>query len=177
MIESLYWKEELIRIAHLLDRVKKPQRWSERSHCTLERELMVGFFLLRRLIELYKVSQATRSKPLSVFSYKARGKRVTRLNGHQIWELYDMHKEISETKTPIYISNQFIHSFTSFIARDETRNWSDVFIVSDYDRQDCIWRVPVPLIRSLFLEASSDYPHSMKMIWNEEKRDYDLSTN
>jgi len=72
---------------------------------------------------------------LNVFSYRARGKNVTHLNGWDVRELNDLHREVPSTKKPGYIANQFIHAYTSFVARDETRNWSDVFVVSDYDIQ------------------------------------------
>ncbi|MBL0731720.1 MAG: hypothetical protein JJW03_02550, partial [Desulfosarcina sp.] len=153
MIESCYWKEEIKRIADTLQQLNKPARWSERAHCVVERDLMIGFFLLRRLIELKKVSSAIYDKQLQVYSYKSRGKLVTKLNGADLWEVYDMENEVAETKKPMYVSNQFIHAYTSFVARDDTRNWSDVYIVSDYDRNDCIWRIPIQTIRSLFAEA------------------------
>ncbi|MCX7425244.1 MAG: hypothetical protein NTW96_06415 [Planctomycetia bacterium] len=175
MIESCYWKEELRRIAVSIRRVAKPPRWSERAHCVVERDLMIGFFLLRRLIELNKVSSATRDRRLRVFSYKARGKAVTLLNGHRISELYDMENEVAKTKKPLYVSNQFIHTYTSFVLRDESRNWSDVLLVSDFDRNDCIWRVPISAIESLFLEASEDYPHEVEMKFNP--RSGDVRTN
>ena len=138
---------------------------------------MIGFFLIRRLIELNLVSSATAKKQLRIFSYKGRGKPVTRLNGHRVWELYDMENEVAETKKPLYVSNQFVHAYTSFVARDEFRNWSDVVLVSDFDRNDCIWRVPVPVIESLFREASEDYPHSVDMKFNPKTGDYDVTTN
>jgi hypothetical protein len=177
MIESCYWKEELQRIARLLKPSKNPPRWSERAHCVLERELIVGFFILRRMIELNKVSSGIRDRQLKVFNYLATGKKVTRLNGHDVVELYDMEKENSVTKKPFYISNQFVHAFTSFLARDETRNWSDMFVVSDYDKNNCIWRVPTSLIHDLFMDASQDYPPVFSMTWNNEKNDYDCTTN
>lgn len=177
MIESCYWKEELHRIARTIRRVSKPPRWSERAQCIVERDLIIGFFMLRRLIELHKVSTATRDLMLKVFSYQARDKNVTRLNGYHIWELYDLDREVPATKKPIYLANQFIHSYTSFVARDVTRNWSDVFVVSDYDRNDCIWRVPIPEIRRIFRAAADDYPHSIQMVFNAKKGDYDVQTN
>ena len=138
---------------------------------------MIGFFLLRRLIELNLVSSATKNKHLHIFSYKARGKPVTKMNGHRLWELYDLENEVAETKKPLYVSNQFVHAYTSFVARDESRNWSDVILVSDFDRNDCIWRVPVFLIETLFREASEDYPHSLEMKFNPKTGDYDVKTN
>ncbi len=177
MIESCYWKEELYRIAKSLRRVTRPARWSERAHCELERDLMIGFFLLRRLIELHIVSRRTRDDTLSVFSYKAVGTNVTRLKGHNIWEFYDMEQEHPEKKKSSYIANQFIHAYTSFVARDRTRNWCDVFVVSDYDRNDCIWRVPVAEIRRIFRVAAEDYPHTVRMTFNTKNGDYDVDTN
>ncbi len=138
---------------------------------------MLGFFIVRRLIELYKVSSASRDFPMKVFSCPSRGKHVHRSNGHDIYELYDLENERRETKKPFYISNQFIHAYTSFVARDESRNWSDVYVVSDYDRNDCIWRVPVSEICRLFKAVARDYPHSVRMVYNQKKADYDVSTN
>lgn len=177
MIESCYWKEELHRIARSIHRVSKPPRWSERAHCIVERDLMIGFFILRRLIELHKVSTATRDQKLNVFSYRAHGKNATLLTRHDVWELYDLGREVPANKKPGYIANQFIHAYTSFVARDESRNWSDVFVVSDYDRNDCIWRVPFPEIRRIFRTAAEDYPHFARMDFNAKKRDYDVQTN
>jgi hypothetical protein len=177
MIESCYWKEELHRIAATVRRVAKPTRWTERAHAIVERDLIVGFFLLRRLIEMKKVSSATTNKQLHVFSLKSRGKPVTLLNAHRIADLYDSENEVADTKTPAYVCNQFIHSYTSFVARDETRNWSDVFLVSDFDRNDCIWRVPVSEIEGLFNTASVDYPHTMEVRFNRKSGDYDVKTN
>jgi hypothetical protein len=138
---------------------------------------MLGFFMVRRLIELHKVSSATRDFTLRVFSCPARGKHVHRMNDHDIYELYDLEKERRETKKPLYLCNQFIHAYTSFVTRDESRNWSDVYVVSDFDRNDCIWRIPVSEIRRLFTVAAHDYPHSFQMVYSQEKDDYEVSTN
>jgi hypothetical protein len=177
MIESRYWKEELRRIADSVRRVARPPRWTERALCIVERDLMIGFFLLRRLIELHRVSSAISNKQVRIFCYKARGKAVTKMNGHRIWELYDMENEVALTKKPLYVSNQFVHAYTSFVARDESRNWSDAILVSDFDRNDCIWRVPVAEIESLFREASKDYPHEVNFQFNQKTGDYDVRTN
>jgi len=177
MIESHYWKEELARIANTVARVAKPPRWSERAHCMVERDLIIGFFLLRRLVELNKVSSAIADRRFTVFSYKSRGKLVTRMNRADLYELYDLDDEVAETKKPMYIANQFVHAYTSFVCRDETRNWSDVLVVSDYDRNDCIWRVPVDTIRDLFIDASKDYPHLASFTFDPATKDYVITTN
>ncbi len=50
-------------------------------------------------------------------------------------------------------------------------------MVADFDRKDCIWRVPVVEIRRLFLMAAGDYPHVTRMVFNGKKGDYDIETN
>ena len=129
------------------------------------------------MIELHKVSSATKNKRIHVASCPFKGKPVTLLNNHRIDELYDLTSEISQTKKPLFLSNQFIHCYTSYIFRDESRNWSDIFVVSDFDRNKCIWRVPIEEVRSLFLLASEDYPHSVSRFFDPTKQDYITVTN
>jgi hypothetical protein len=177
MIESCYWKEELARIAKSLRPVRNPPRWTERLHCVVERDLMVGFFMLRRLIELNKVSSAVKDFRMTVFSCPNSGKPVTLLNRGDVDELYHMDKERKEIKKPLYLSNQFIHAYLSFLARDETRNWRSIYIVSDFDRNNCIWRIPTAVVQELFLLASQDYPHSASYVFDAKKGDYTISVS
>jgi hypothetical protein len=66
---------------------------------------MIGFFIVRRLIELTKVSQKVRDFRMDVYSAPNRGKRVTLLNRGDVDELYDIANERKETKKPLYLSN------------------------------------------------------------------------
>jgi hypothetical protein len=137
---------------------------------------MIGFFIIRRMIELNKVSSATKSLELKVFSCPNRGKHVTKHNHCDVDKLYDFDNEKPTAKKASYLSNQFIHAYTSYVSRDETRNWSDVVIVSDFDRNTCIWRVPLSEIHRLFSTAARDYPRQWEMVYNETKGDFDVST-
>ena len=67
---------------------------------------------------------------MEVYFCPNRGVDITHLNIGEIFEIYDFENEKKETKKPLYISNQFIHAYISFVSRDESRNWSDVYIVS-----------------------------------------------
>ena len=177
MIESQYWKEELARIAETLKPLPEPPQWSERACCIVERDLMIGFFIIRRLIQLKKVSSRTRDFSMKVHSCPAQGIEITEMNNHRIVDNYDVENEKSETKSPKYISNQFIHANISFVFSDETGNWSDVYVVSDHDRKECIWRVPISVIYALFKLASDDYPSQMTYEFNEKTRDYKIKTD
>ena len=137
---------------------------------------MIGFFIVRRMNELFKTTKSIREATVSIYSCKNVGKQITFRNQYDFFEVYDVENEKQEDKKLAYVSNQFIHCTTSFLLRDETRNWSDVYIVSDFDKQNCIWRVPISEIREIFLTVSANYPHSFRMEWNPKKGDYDLST-
>ena len=175
MIESRYWKEELERIARSIRYVPNPPRWTERAVCVVERDISIGFFIIRRLVELHKLSRKTKDHKVKIYGHR---RNETHLNNRNHWDLerhYNLDNDVPILKSVQYISNQFIHASVSFVVRDETRNWSDVLLVSDFDRNDQIWRVPISEIRDLFLLASNDYPAQISMIYNDEKGDYDIS--
>lgn len=177
MIESQYWKEELNRIAETLKPLQEPPQWSEWACCIVERDLMIGFFIIRRLIELNKVSSRTRGFSMKVYSYPAQGIDITEMNNHRIFDNYDVENESPETKSPKYISNQFIHANISFVFPDETGNWSDVYVISDRDRKKHIWRIPIPIIHDLFKLASNDYPSKITYIFAPKNKDYRITTD
>src|SRR3989304_3596050 len=56
MIESCYWKSDLLKHARRLRSVKKPQRWSEKLAVDFEKELIISFFMIRKLFEGHKLS-------------------------------------------------------------------------------------------------------------------------
>jgi hypothetical protein len=172
MIESRYWKEELSRISLVVSPRRKPRRWTERAHCVVERDLMIGFFIIRRMIELHKVGPRIINFELEVFSCKNRGKNVTLLNRGDLDALYEVEKEKREKKSPFFMSNQFIHAYLSFVTMNEKRTWDSVYVVSDLVRNDCLWRVPVANIRSLFTLAASNYVTSGSYTYDAKRKDY-----
>ena len=112
---------------------------------------------------------------MGIYSSPNAGINVNLVNRVDLDKLYKFENEQMVVKKPLYVANQFIHAYISFVAKDETRNWGGVYIVSDFDRNDCIWRIPMQTIRELFLMASQEGPSSMTFTYNPQKRDYDVS--
>jgi hypothetical protein len=175
-IESLYWKEELTRIAKLIRPVARPKRWSERAVCTVERDVMIGCFIVRRLIELHKVSSRVAKLQLGVFSVPVI-KDVNKMSRFSIEENYDWKVEKAESKAVSYICNQCIHAYVSVVTRATDRNWSDLFVVSDYDRNSVIWRIPFSILIQLFETAAKDWPASHAMTYDDDLGDYRVTTD
>jgi hypothetical protein len=101
MIGFRYWKEGVDPNRQTLQRVQNAGRWSERAHCVVERDLMIGFFMVRRLVELHKVSSKTKKYLITVFSCRPRGRHRLRTDGHDIWEQYDLEKVYRNTTATI----------------------------------------------------------------------------
>jgi hypothetical protein len=96
-MESSYWKEFLAETASDLRRVAKPKRLTHRRYEIVERNIVISFFLLRRLIELNKVSSKVRNYHLKIFAWPSTGKLPTLLNNHRIDKLYDFTNEKAQT--------------------------------------------------------------------------------
>jgi hypothetical protein len=72
----------------------------------------------------------------------------------------------------LYIANQFIHSSLLLITADQTRNWHSFYTVSDYDKKQCIWRIPVQQIATAFKIAANDYLEGFRYEYDEKKVEY-----
>jgi hypothetical protein len=174
-IESVYWREELSRISRLLKPSKFPKRWSERQSCTIERDVMIGFFIVRRLIELDRVGVDAKDLMLSVFR-NTPIKNITFLNKFELHENYDWDKIIEEKASVTLVANQFIHAVMSVLVRGEDRNWTEFYVFSDYEQKKSIFRINVSQIRSAFLTVSKSWPSGTKvMTYNSRRADYDFN--
>ena len=124
----------------------------------MERDLCVGFFIVRRMIELYKVSSITRTLQMKVYYSECVTDLLPLVPYPLDEDVYDFDGERSVVKTPKDIANQFIHSCMSLVLQDETGNWAEVFTVSDKDRHKRVWRIPIAEVVRLFEQAAKDYP-------------------
>src|SRR5437016_3695670 len=131
MIESVYWKKELLRAADDIEYRRHPARWTEKRAVLLEREIIVAMFSVRTLIERHKLSDALVQKLVAVTAYpKKTPEPVTRLNLCSVDELYDFDKATTRTLALESLCNQIIHSYIIFPVRDETRAFSHVLVCS-----------------------------------------------
>jgi hypothetical protein len=70
--ETELWKADLIKTASKLLKRILQKKWSSRSLFNLEKELFLGFFIVRKLIESNEVDPDFKSKKykISVFPYR-----------------------------------------------------------------------------------------------------------
>ena len=129
--DSVPWKQECLKIAVKLGRRYNQKRWSERSLFTLEKEVFLGLFALRKLMESNKVTDAVKNRKVELAIYPANEKPIALLNQHKFPELYNLYAGQKEAVSYWDICNQFIHSsiFAPFVP-------TNTFLVGFYIASD-----------------------------------------
>ena len=177
MIESHYWKEDLLAHAKRLRPVRNPRRWSERAVVNFEKELMISFFMVRALLERGKLSTKVNSHNVTVTKYPWNGKPVTILNFADVDDLYDFNQGKDVSVSVNFIANQFVHARAIYASRDKTKNWSDVLLCSDLERMKAIYLVGISEIQRIFHLVAEDDITWMQLIYDPKLGDYRRTTS
>lgn len=176
MIESKYWKHDLLVYAKNFSPVKNPPRYSEKLHVNFEKDVLISFFMIRKLSECYKLSSRTLEKRYKIYASKCIGK-VNNKNHFDIEKLYDIESESAQTKSVKFISNQLIHSQTLFAYRNEDRNWGGLYVCSDLERSKYLYRIPIETIIDILITAANDHPELIRLCFNQKTNEFDISTD
>lgn len=177
MIESRYWKDDLLKHAKALKPVKRPKRWSEKRQVNFEKEIIISFFKIRKLFETNKVSSASRKYNAKIFRYPIGAKKVNNMNYWDIDEIYDLTNKIEVEKNIVFICNQLIHGGATFTFRNDDRNWGGIYTCSDFERSRYIYQIPIEKIITIFNLVGNDFPHHLSYTYSEELGDYKIETN
>ena len=172
--ESVYWKEELFKHALRIRRRQTLKRWVERSTASLEKDLMIGFYSIRKLVEAHKVSDEIGDRPLKLKGYPWTGSPITFMNWDKIDKHYDLEHPITITKPLTWVANLIIHSFVFLPEFDEGGRLDAILFNSDRTRRQHLYSLSVDEIIALFEEVGSDYPATMQGQFNEKTGDYDV---
>lgn len=109
MMESYYWKAQIRRKAMSLERRRLGRRWPSRSIDFFERELMIGFFCVRKLIESKKLTDACTKHTICALKYPLKGK-ITGLHDFVEFDhLYDLSLGDKCNFNVEFVANLLIH--------------------------------------------------------------------
>jgi hypothetical protein len=112
--ESSYWKKPLLNIAKRLRRFKTNTEITEAQLATIERDIFIGFFSVRKLFDaITKVTDATKLSKVQLL-WHPNLKAVTWRNNHRIEELYDLDEQHYETRDFQFIAGRIIHSLSTY---------------------------------------------------------------
>lgn len=156
--ESEYWKLPLLKLAKRLKSLKASGDLSDDQLAQIERDIFIGFYSVRRLIQTpAKVTDQTRTILLRVRKH-ANVKPVTWRNNHRLEELYDFTKSNEERRDILFVCGRVIHSFTFAPCISEKGGLCGVFFTSDTDRDKFILFMDIDEVISLFRQVGNDSP-------------------
>jgi hypothetical protein len=165
--ESCYWKAPLLRSANWLERLHITGATAERSLVRIERELFVGFYGIRKLLETFKLSPGTRTLKFSL-SWSPCVKMVDYMNAHCIEELFDLSVTNTEERNLEFLCNQFVHSYVFSPVQHKDGKLAGAYISSDRTKKDKVFFVHIDHILTAFRTVGSDYPTAQTMVRNEK---------
>lgn len=156
---SSEWKEPLLKSAKWLRAVKFSDSTQERTFVRIEKELFVGFYSIRKLLETLKVSDSTKKHTFELEWYPNK-ETVHDLNWHHLDRLYDLSSRRLETRGIGFLCNQFIHSYVFLVAGDT--EIEGVYIASDKIRNKKVYFVSLQNILRAFRVVGRDYPANLQ---------------
>lgn len=172
MIKSRYWKKELLNFAKTLKSQKEVKRWSEKAQVLFEKDIILNFFIVRKLNETQKISDSLRQKKYKIKAYPKNSAKLTELNFFDINELYNIEKLEFKSKNITFICNQLIHSLTIFALR-VNKKWDSVLMCSDFEKNQFIYEIDIKTIIEILTDFGTNYPAKILYSYNVSNDDYD----
>lgn len=170
--ESRHWKAPLLRAAAWLERTRLTEASSERLLVRVERELFVGFYAIRKLLETFTLSPETKSLQLQL-KWSPCIKLVDHFNSNRIDELFDLDTVEVERRDLGFVCNQFIHSFVFSAIENEDQSLFGFYIASDRSRYQKIYLVALSEVLRAFRAVGNDYPCSLHLQRNAETHQWE----
>lgn len=168
IIESYPWKQPLLAGAKVIRENMDAQDISEAQFAMIEREIFIGFYAIRKLLEATgKVSSETRAMQVALTRYKKREDQpiVDWYNRSNFWELYDLDSAAPELRDLLYVAHRMVHSFI-FILSDGDEGHG-AFFTSDRDKDQRLNFIGTDEIVRVFQVVGLDYPSSFHS-WRDE---------
>ena len=178
--ESYYWKNELLKLANKIEKRTNSKRWwTESQHGTFEKEIMIGFYIVRKLIDAKKFTNSIVSTKISGKKYPNNGKNITIRTNNRFYEFYDFEKGNPEKFDLIFLCNQIVHSYIfspCFGCDEEVKGNSmtleAIYFNSDENRNKWLYEITINSIVKIFRELGNDYPNSIHQSYDPKRKDY-----
>ncbi len=197
--DSYYWRKELIKISKSLKkRIQYKKEWNDSKYAKFEKEIMFGFYIVRKLLEANKLTSDFSSLKLEYKVYPSKGKPITLMNNHRFNENYDLENPTIEKRELRFFINQFVHSYIfspiiSVVDKDIETKIDDgslmedeiieiydnadkellgVFFNSDNNKYDSLFEMQIGTIRKLFKKVGKCNVTRIEMKYDEQKEDY-----
>lgn len=160
--ESSFWKNDLIKIANKLELRLIQTRWGDKNLYTLEKEIFLGFYSIRKLIESKKVSDSLKTKIYDINEFPYQGDTESIITHFKV-EDYDLSKGKKASITIGQLCNQFIHSHHFLPFLPNGKNLIGFFFCSDNKRKSCIYFISIFDIVDIYRCIGNNHPNTLHL--------------
>jgi hypothetical protein len=175
--ESRFWKADLLKFAEQLRRARTGTKpFSDAMYVTVEKAVLIGAFVIRRLADSHKLSDATVAMELRTRRFPATGYGATLINNHRVEKLFDFTRAAPSRQPLLFLCNQAIHSYV-FEPYPDSRGKRVVglLIASERQRNRAMFAVPLSEIERAFRKVGNDYPTYSYSEFDEKAGDYKVT--
>ena len=165
--DSVPWRGELLKTAEALERRASLKRWTTRTGFLVERDLMVGMFAIRRLVESAKTSSLLPNERVSFGMHPLTGRVPGTYDRWSYWEFYDMDSKQQTELTVRDLVNLFIHSFVLGFYPLSEDGPATIWVVSERDRHKRLYSIPFAGVIALFRRVGDEDVVHMEGKWND----------
>ncbi|MEX2485054.1 MAG: hypothetical protein WED10_10855 [Brumimicrobium sp.] len=174
IFESHYWKDPLLELVLKIQEWEQNKNLREPELSDIERELMVGFYSVRKLAQSNKLSDKILDENLKVLVFP-NIKKVNLMNKFWIQKNFDLQSSTEKSLNIKFLYNQIIHSYIFVISESQAGGLNGINFCSDYKKNEALYFLSTEEIKRIFRKVGKDYPAQGHMVYNEEKGDYDIS--
>jgi len=164
--ESCYWKDPLLESAVLFKSYSKKEI-EESDLVQIEREVFLGFYSIRKLMDTSKISDKIKQWQLSLVWHPNKGE-VDTVHCHNLEDLFDLDKKQQTTKSLRFICNQIIHSFIFKICLSDDGYFEGIFFSSDTEKNLRLFFITTASLVEIFEIVGNDYPSHLNITIDKE---------
>jgi hypothetical protein len=176
--ESHYWKTELVKLSKkIAKRVPYKRFWTDAQNGAFEKEVMIGFYIIRKLMESQKLPNRMASTKVKGRKFANNGAAVHLMNNHRFYEFYDFDNGRNEKFDLIFLTNQIIHSyiFSPDFNIDEgsgEMTLDAIHFCSDDQRNDWLYEIKISSVIDLFNRVGVSVVTEVHLTFDPKKMDY-----
>lgn len=140
---------------------------------------MIGFCIVRKLIESKKLTNELVSTKIKGNKMPNIGKEIHLFNSYRFYEYFDFDGSQKVGFEMIFLCNQIVHSyiFSPFFHetdKNKPAELAGIHFCSDAHKNNWLYEIEIGVVIKLFESVGNNYPSAGKYRYNSNKKDYDV---
>ena len=157
MIDSVVWKEKLSQDLRSVKKRSAQKRWTSRSVVLFERELILIFSAIRKLIEAGKLTDNLLKREYDCRAYLTKdGVVIDDITKYWIHEIYDLETGFDRKCSIRFLANQFIHAYVIYPDFWISGDVTGVLVCSDWEKYNALFHISFSTLINIVNDVVAD---------------------